>query len=71
MRSLQQLLSLRSLLCEAGPLSEAAAFQHPGSLIQALQQLGQQWRGVKKQANEVGKVTAQNSGGTEWQARLG
>ncbi|KAL4429613.1 hypothetical protein ABPG77_008662 [Micractinium sp. CCAP 211/92] len=53
MRSLQQLLSLRSLLCEAGPLSEAAAFQHPGSLIQALQQLGQQWRGVKKQANEL------------------
>lgn len=54
MRSLQCLLSLRSLLCGAGPLSETAAFQHLPSLGQALQQLGQQWRGVKKQANEVG-----------------
>ncbi|KAL4458372.1 hypothetical protein ABPG75_013237 [Micractinium tetrahymenae] len=49
----QRLLSLRSLLCGAGPLSEAAAFQHLPSLGQALQQLGQQWRGVKKQANEL------------------
>lgn len=53
MRSLQCLLSLRSLLCGAGPLSETAAFQHLPSLGQALQQLGQQWRGVKKQANEL------------------
>lgn len=59
MRGLQQLLTLRSLLCGAGALSlslsESAAFpQALPSLAQALQQLGGvQARGVKKQANEV------------------
>ncbi|PSC68390.1 Elongation factor P [Micractinium conductrix] len=68
MRGLQQLLTLRSLLCGAGALSlslsESAAFpQALPSLAQALQQLGGvQARGVKKQANElrIGNVIEHN-----------
>ncbi|PRW59876.1 Elongation factor P [Chlorella sorokiniana] len=59
-RSVQQLLSLRALLCGAAqPLGEAVVYgQTLPSLSQALQQL----RGIKKQANElrVGNVIEHN-----------
>lgn len=55
-RGLQQLLSLRTLLCGAAqPLSEGLLYgQALPSLPQALQQL----RGLKKQANEVRAAAA-------------
>ena len=60
-RGLQQLLSLRALLCGAAqPLGEAVLYgQALPSLPQALQQL----RGLKKQANEVRRGAAAGGGG--------
>lgn len=59
-RSLQQLLSLRTLLSGATqPLGEAVVY---GQALPSLSQTLQQLRGLKKQANEVRRPAAAAAG---------